>query len=485
MNYIRKINKNFFPYFFFLFTLFILACNFIFNEIGLLKDAQFLELLKFLVILKTLGIGIYFYSKFETIFNPYNLFIFNFFLFILSRVFMDLLGLGEFGEETTFSNQTFSTETQIKTITQIFLCLNAFFLAFLACYKKNFLKLESQNLISAERLFLRNQTLLFFLLCFFFFILLFFKLRVLLFVLSDGYSALQSGNFGSKPIEIFVSEGFFWFISLAFLTLYKKRNIRILALLFILTIVLLDLFSGYRGKSMAFLLMLFWFFENKGVFKASFFKVFLYGFIGILLLVVTNEIRNGRDILDLTVDQYYFVIILFFWLQGFSVHVHTYTNHLENELAGQFGFENLFAIITTQFDKLTNFLLGNRNIDLNYMLENHGYSNYVISNAVNSSNFNNGFTMGTNFIAELNLIGGTMGIYIGTFIFGYFFTFLYEKYKTSSFGFFVILIIFPELIYAPRSTYLLALNNNLIELFLLILIFAMISLFLKKRNEYR
>ena len=212
---------------------------------------------------------------------------------------MDLLGLGEFGEERTFSNQSFSTETQIKTITQIFLCLNAFFLAFLVCYKENYLNLESQNLISAERLFLRNQTLLFSLLCLFFFILLSFKLQVLLFVLSDGYSALQSGNFGSKSIEIFVSEGFFWFLSLAFLTLSENRNIKLLALLFILIILFLDLFSGYRGKSVAFLLMLFWFFENKGVFKPSFFKVILYGFIGVLLMVVTNEIRNGRTLLDL------------------------------------------------------------------------------------------------------------------------------------------------------------------------------------------
>lgn len=207
------INNKLFPYYFYLLSILLLISNFIFNEIGVLNDIEYLEVLKILAIFKISGIGIFFLVKFENIFNPYSLLVFNFLLFIFSRILMDLFGLGEFGEDATFSYQSFSVETQIKTITQIFLSLNGFFLAFLICYKDNYLKKGNQNFFIAESLFLRNETLLFFLLCLVFLVLISFKLKVFFFVINDGYSALQSGGFGGKPIEIFISEGFFWFLS--------------------------------------------------------------------------------------------------------------------------------------------------------------------------------------------------------------------------------------------------------------------------------
>ena len=461
--------------------LLLVTVNFIFYSSGAISELQHLEYMKIILVLESVLLAYIFTIVPEGILNPYNLFLFNFVLFLVSRAAIDLIGLGDFGEDATFSVASFSIATQLETLFQLITSLFGFLLGFLLAFR---LDHRSMSYVSenATSLIIRNQRLFFAISIGLFFVVIAFKYEVLMFVMTEGYIALQSGEFGSKPFSVFLAEGFFWFFSLSLLSISNSKGIKRGCLVFIMAILLVDLASGYRGKSMALILILLWFAEFRGAIKFSIPKLGIGIFTLIWVMILINEVRAGRDMFRFDSDLYILVFSIFFWVQGFSVHVISYSNAYINELSADFSVSNLFAIITMQLDKLGNALFGSKVMDLNYMLDNHGYSNYLLSNAVNSSNFNSGFTMGTSFIAEFNMIGGWVAVLIGTFILGFFFTLAYERFKRSAFGVALILIIYPELIYIPRNTFFLFLNNNLIELFCLALLLGLLWLVKTKKQ---
>lgn len=461
--------------------LFLVLVNFILYSSGVISELLHLEYMKVILILESMLLAYIFSIMPKGILNPYNLFLFNFVLFLVSRAAIDLIGLGEFGEDSTFSRASFSITTQIQTLFQLIMSLYGFLLGFLLAFGLDHRPMSNVSKI-ATSLIIRNQQLLLLVLIGLYFVVIVFKYEALMFVMSEGYTALHSGEFGSKPLGVFLAEGLFWFFSLFLLSISDSKGVKKVCFIFIMTTLLVDLVSGYRGKSIALFLILLWFAEFRGALRVSIPKLAIGIFTLTWLMILINEVRAGRSLIGLELELYVLAFSFFFWVQGFSVHVISYSNVYMNELSTNFGVSNLFAIITMQLDKLGNALFGSKMMDLNYMLDNHGYSNYLISNAVDSSNFNSGFTMGTSFIAELNMIGGWIAVLIGTFILGFFFTLAYERFKSSAFGVALVLIIYPELIYLPRNTFFLFLNNNLIELFCLMLLLGL-SLLVKMKKQ--
>lgn len=466
------------------FIVLLVTINSVLYFSGNISEFQNLHHLKIILVFQSFLLAYIFTVLPRGILNPYNLFLFNFVLFLISRVVIDLLGLGDFGEDNTYSMKSFDISTQIETLFQLIISLSGFLLGFLLAFR-----LDSRPMghVSkrATSLIVRNHWIFVVFSIVTFCIIILFKYEALMFVLGQGYASLQAGEFGTKPLSVFLAEGFFWFFSLSLLAISDRKAIKMACLALILTVLLIDLLSGYRGKSMSLLLVLLWFAEFRGSIKFSIPKLIIGVFALIWLMILINEVRSGRDISRFDSDLYISVFSIFFWLQGFSVHVISYSNTYINELSAQFGISNLFAIITMQLDKLGNSLFGSKVMDLNYMLETHGYSNYLISNAVNSDHFSNGFTMGTSFIAELNMLGGSIVVLLGAFAFGFLFTFSYERFKRSTFGVALILIFYPELIYLPRNTLLLFLNNNLVELFCIFGLLGFLLLIKRQKKGFK
>ena len=171
--------------------------------------------LKYLVVISCFTCGCVFAALSAGIFNIYNLFLFNFCLFLVSRVFLDLIGFGDFGSDETYSLTTFTLKVQISTLWQIELAL----LGFLSGFVLAFRGASSQGaalFVTIEKFFNRNSRAIFFITVLAFTVSITFKYSALLFVIREGYGALQSGSFTVKPLPVFIAEGSFWLRKVAF-----------------------------------------------------------------------------------------------------------------------------------------------------------------------------------------------------------------------------------------------------------------------------
>ena len=383
----------------------------------------------------------------EKIFHPYILFLVAFFVFILGRIFLDILGLSDFAQTIWFTVHVFSENIQkeiLETITLSLVCLHCgalFALGILSNKDVNYSTWHNKELIKKIGFFL------------FFISVIPYFLNVLvqvLYVFKHGYVSLYSAKelIVQNPIlrifDDFYKIGFFLYLA----TLPSKKEIRIPVIIYC-TILGLTLLIGRRGTVFTEILTIIAYFGLRDEIK---FKRFAFIVLSLIpLALVVQIIRSSGDLNTFDANPKE-VLENFIFEQGGSSKILGYTFEFEKELDG--GLKYLFDPVVVGLKNGTFGRMLLKPVPVGQSLEviNSRYSlAHMISYKANPDIYLSGNGLGTSFVAEFYIAGRYWGVALLSFIMFFGFVYFIGRYKYSVVGIFLLLYIMPNIFFMPRA----------------------------------
>lgn len=390
--------------------------------------------------LKSLGMGNY---------RPEILFLYMFFLFLISKIALDIFFLhGSFGQINYFADISISYQGQARALQNIFLAILGFHIGVIIFDYTN-----TQNLSFDQRLNFQQQYYRFGLIfmIIFFPITLKYYFETALFVKSSGYLAYHSGEHNTKSIIVFIAEQCFWFgYAFVMASIPKKSTFIRVTLIFVVSLLLVMLFVGKRGYVMTTLVMVVWYMHLIYKFRVPQVVFFVAVAIAILFLSWLGSYRHGSS-LEITS----LIGLMFHFLDGQASSVNTLLysiEYIEKPKFAEFSLKNLFADFFTLFDKLYRKLFELRELTILERMDKFGYSGYIISNSLPVDILSSGASTGTSYLAEAFLLGREWMQFLLGIVIGFCVSMLNVAVKSRQ-KFLLACIIFAEVIYLPRMSF--------------------------------
>lgn len=365
-------------------------------------------------------------------------FIFNFGVFLYSRVFLDFLGFVDFGWANKWNYFLFSNEVKFELL---FLLCFSFQLIYLGYKLPIKSKIKSIRVLNLPRLEL-YAIIIFLLSCPGLIYKYFLQFK---FVLANGYLSLYNGAIQSVKYPFWTyGSGFLVEMSFAvFLaSMPKKRTYLIYSSIFMLLQVL-DVLKGGRSKLFLPLMFVIWFYYK---FYAKSFKVNLPKliFYGVALILVSQALLMFRDSNNVVFELGSFssLFVIFFEQQGVSLLVPGYLIHYKTEFINESLpyilyplniFDN-FSVQSIEYVRQT-LSLGSK---LTYFLAPEDYLD--------------GQGIGSSYIAELYDLG-YWGVFIGSMILGVLFNKFDKLILSNRYIVFLSYIFFESIAYMPRASF--------------------------------
>jgi hypothetical protein len=404
------------------------------------------------------------------LYNAYGMFLTLFFIFILSRILLDLLGLDSFPKTSFFSSYVYSDIVVLKILEILLLSLSFLNLGFIL-NSKNSISLRPQ--FQSSRL-LKAASILFLILGFF--PVVFKLISIVLVVFNHGYLVLfTSPELVDQPVIISIFSTFF---SIGFILFHLSgggKGSLVINSIFI-SLIIFELLVGKRGTVITQLLVLMWFFA---VVYRNFFSIKSLVLIAIIIITLSQLVlmfRGGASLL---------LLQSFLHQQGVSVQVLGYV--VDRNISERYVFKStdVFRPVVQRVDRFTYKITG-ETYSLNPVERMNKYNNYsmVIANDVDSNKFQLGFGIGGSYLAELYLIWGLWGIVIMNFILGFFLARFEYIACRSRLSLAISVLILPSIIYLPRGYLLNFLNNSFSHLILILFVFGLYYL-LKSKSKRR
>ncbi|WP_041057415.1 O-antigen polysaccharide polymerase Wzy [Vibrio owensii] len=441
------------------------------DDVNLVASLKYLVLLQFIISYCTN----YYINKW--VYNIYGIFVTLFFIFIVSRVFLDFVHYSDFGKTSFFSSYTFTLEVQSTMLLVIFVSLVSLNFGFLLNTRRSseFLHYDADK--SAY------QPLLFYGKLFVFIGVLPTILKSLLViyaVMKHGYIAtFLNPELFSVPVLVSLGAMFFpiGFLFCHLGQLQNRRYVMFINILFFAS-VLMELAAGKRGPILTQLLVLMWFFSFKYGNVISLKKMSIIALIMIVASQAALTLRSSRQI------ELVDLFGLFFYQQGVSVQLIGYAERYEIDDKYQFTPFDIFRPVTQNLDRFYYKITG-KSYTLSPEERMEKYNNYSmrIANEVDSTKFSSGFGLGGSYLVEIKVIFGWVGLVLFNLVLGYFLARV-EFFCTRHFYFFCVsFFILPDLIYLPRSYVLEFANTQMRPIILFFLCMALIKVTKKRRGE--
>ncbi|MDR1023604.1 MAG: O-antigen polysaccharide polymerase Wzy family protein [Prevotellaceae bacterium] len=401
-----------------------------------------------LIFAYTVGCALYMRVPF---YHPYILFLCTFFLFMLSRVLLDVLGGVYFAENSSFIDYTFSAAVQLRLLLVLSISLLAIhFGAIFAFAKTQKYQKNTPNKQKYLQPIRKIALILFYGMLVPYFIRI---LTVVLYVKDHGYMAMYTGGerIISNPIlaisDDICTMGFYLFLA----TFPHRKALKMPTAIFI-TLIIISLGMGFRGSALTQIFVLIAYSGLRGVINKKRFvlamvcMVMLSQFAFLFRMGATPSIESLQTY---TKD--------FFYNQGASITVVGLCIQEEENLKEVSIFAPLLHIARNSVGAK---LVGYRPPQApskEYALHSRELGD-ILAYKTNKEIYLAGGGMGGALVAEFYLWAGYFGVFIGCLLFVYVILYLFERYKYSVYGMFLLFYTLPEFFFSPRSSPLLILN---------------------------
>ncbi|HEY5536040.1 MAG TPA: O-antigen polysaccharide polymerase Wzy [Ignavibacteria bacterium] len=380
------------------------------------------------------------------IFHPYILFMIAFFVFLLGRIFLDILGHSDFAQTLWFTTYIFGLKVQIEILNLIllsllFMQLGALIAIYLASFKKNI------NISSswAYNYPLKKIGLLMFIIA-----VIPYSLSILqqvLFVISNGYVALYSNKnlIVQNPILRLSDDIYTMGIFLFFACYPTKKEIKIPMIIYIILLGF-TLLIGRRGTVFTEILSLIAYLGFRNEIKIKHFVI--TGLFLVILSFVMNLYRSNESLSTYKLAPKK-IIENFLFEQGGTSQIIGYTLEQKKNIKG--SWEYLLDPITfTLKNSLPGFKKPTRGQSLEVVKERYSLSN-EIAFRTNPAVYLHGNGIGTSSISEFYISGGYLGLAIMSFLYVFVIVYFIENYKFTVVGMFLLFFILPQFFFSPRA----------------------------------
>lgn len=425
--------------------LLLLQLLFFYNN-NSLEYIEFLKIQVILVYIIIVCLSKKLYTNWE---HPYIVLLGTFFLFSLSRIFLDLMGIWDLSVSDKFRNYTFKPLILKKTLEILLEFLISYFYGGVI-YKVYFFNKKNCSIKNTKSLLKEKcGKILFFL-----GILGSFssKFKELIYVRKYGYLSIYKGGI------LIIEKNLFEKIGITFLLLgyililisgISEKKFKIYTFLF-LGIYFLDSLKGGRGNFLAMLLTVIilkaYLYPRKKISIKNI--VFLSGF-SVLFGYIVNLYRSGYEILKFDLIK---ICSEFLRDQGISLLVLMQFLDFSNEVKNN-GIPFLLAPIA-------DFFLSIKYKEIYSIGQSEEYIKIVkgigsqLSYVLNKELYLKGQGVGGNFLAEFYEFCGLkdLAVILLSILLGIFIPFLFEKLKKTKIGIILLFLNLGFIIYIPRSS---------------------------------
>jgi hypothetical protein len=394
-------------------------------------------------------------------YHPYILFLCSFFLFMLSRVLLDVLGGDDFAKNDSFLQCTFSLSTQFQTLLILSISLISMHFGAIFAFAKT-RKCQNNTPKSYSKSIKKIALWLFYgmLVPYFFRIL-----TIVLHIYNHGYVStyMSDETIISNPI-LGISDdvcmmGFYLFLA----TFPSIKEMKIPGFIYI-SLLILSLGGGHRGQILTQIFALIAYFGLRGVVNRKRFVIVMVCMIVLAqfaFLFRGGAIPSFQSLRTYTND--------FFHNQGVSlVVVEASVEEKENLKEVSILSPLLYIARNSVGAKLIGYKPP-QGQSKEYALSSHGLGE-ILSYKFGKEVYLSGGGMGSALVSEFFLWAGYFGVFIGCLLFVYAIIYLFERYKYSTYGMFLLFYILPEFFFSPRNSPLLILNYIIRPVLFLVLL---------------
>ena len=403
------------------------------------------------------------------LFHPYVLFLGIFGLYMVSRIFIDLIGIVDFGVTTQFSDYTFDDAVKVRLLINIGLAIFALQVGFMS-----FHKYENNVTLKYTPMWERLGIVFFYLGLPF---LAYQYIMVGLDVIDLGYGARLSGELTYKnsiltSVMVRISlAGFFIFLASIPHTKHFKWH-----LLVFVIINSLQLLEGGRYHTFCLYLMLFaYVFYTRNIRLKPWMYVF---FVSTLLLfgTVIGIIRSESN--QFNAQQLY----EFVYEQGLGIQIvgHTIEYYDEIDYKPQHLVSHVHYYVDLILARITGEEVPNDKVK---RMEQYGNLEFVLTYKVNERALIGGWDMAISYISEAFMLGKEFMVFVISFLVGLSYSLIGQRKRWHGFSLLVIIMILPSWLFIPRDSLFDFIPDNLTNFFVVsfILVGGGISLRLKRK----
>jgi hypothetical protein len=408
--------------------------------------------LKVIILVNLISLSVVLYMQRSKIglLHPISLFVGATFLFIYSRVLLDLVGY------TDIQTPNMMSDTRINdvVIRKVLIILNVFlsglsigiaFAIFVTKKRSAFFNFDISMFVIGRTLFFIGIIPA-----------IYIQVKTFYAVSELGYLAIFRGEIEVEvPLFIRLLAGFFRVGFFLILVSFPTRRVVLKYVLLFSPFIILNLMTGIRGYYLSFSLVLFWYFFHVRKFDSlSFGKVGL----GILSIAVMAQLAamlrdNAFNVASL------FLIGQFLYDQSTSILAVVYAVEYENYI-GHVGYSNIFDVFSP-----TRNLLQDR-----------------VDFAVNPGAKDIGHSLGGSIVQEHFLLGGVVGLFVFSICWPIFIIVLNNTMIGFRLGIIVLLTSLPNIIFSPRARTLDFISQNIFYLSIIFAIYFMLMILKKYFN---
>lgn len=391
-------------------------------------------------------------------------FIFNFGVFLYSRVFLDFLGFIDFGWANKWNYFEFSNSVKFELLFLLGFSFQLIFIGYNLSTKSDVESVSLSNLPILES-WAKN---IFLLSCPGLIYKYFLQFK---FVLANGYLSLYNGSIQSLKYPIWTyGSGFLTEMAFAIFiaSIPKKRTYVIFSSIFMF-LQILDVLKGGRSKLFLPLMFVIWFyykFYNNSI-RVNLLKLSSYGVALIIISQVLLKFRDSNNA-AYNLDSYTSLFIYFFQQQGVSILVPAYLIHYKTEFVNE-----SLPYILYPLDLFDNF----SEQSLEY-IQNTLSLGSKLTYFLSPEDYLSGQGIGSSYLAEL-LDLGYLGVFIGSLVLGFLIKQFDKSIISTRYLVFLSYILFETVVYMPRASFLPSLKVILgASVF-----YLLFKLLRKKKNE--
>ena len=438
------------------------------NTLNNLEYYSFIKLMVFLLYI----ISVFYSMKKYGVFHSITLFLFSFFLFNISRIFLDLINVKSMDFSDKYVFYLIESSTYNIVLNSFFIFLFVFLMVIFLINKPNYV-LTLKNNVFLEKI----MTYLIIILTPIVLVKHFQELTSF-FMNNKSYFSMFDNKSTSDSILNYIWFFYYFIIPIYFSSL-PKMKIRKFIYFIVAFVIFLDSLKGSRGVLLRPIVFYIWYFNLRG-FKFNKINLFLGVFFIPLLSNVYVWFREGGKVfLD-----YFKSLVVFLYSQGVTLVFFVNYIDFQNRIPNSSKYYFLSGIIEPIRRYILDRELYNSGRNLEFVKSTFSLDHKLMY-TLDQELYFEGVGYGSNIVAEFLAFGDEIGVVFLTIIF-LFIILKIEKYSRSSRA--VLIISFywiQNLVWSPRGTMFPNIIFVMISLFLFFIIkfFCYINSFLNKKSE--
>jgi len=390
------------------------------------------------------------------LYHPYLIFTGIFGLYLVSRIFFDILGLVDFGATSQFAFYTFSEDVKLRLLINVAIALWALQLGFMLFFKP-----DRPVHLKSRRTWERIGLYLFYIGMPF---LVYRYVMVGLDVAQLGYSARISGDLVYRN-TLLVSvmsrlslAGFFIFLA----SVPQTKNFKWHLIIF-LAVMSLQLLEGGRYHTFCLYLTIFsYVFYTRNVKHRLWMYVFLVASL-LFLGAGIGVLRSNSEGLEAK-PLYKFV-----YEQGFGLQILGHTIEYHDEIT--YKPKHLFTHAHYYADLILNRIVDKEvPTDKMQRMEKYGNLEFCLTYKVNKKAMLGGWDMAVSYMAEAFMLGKEFMVLVLSALIGLIFFLIGQRHRWQGLSLLFIVMFLPSWIFIPRDSLFDFITDNISNTFFVLLI---------------